>query len=59
MSRTEEIAKLLNVSLEVAEKVHDLMDESGIDYSECEQSEFDDTAHECYEKYKKGDKDEK
>ena len=49
MNRTQEIAKLLNVSTEVAEKVRDAMDDSGIDYSECEQSEFDDTARACYD----------
>lgn len=48
MNRTQEIAKLLNVPIETAEKVRDVMDDSGIDYSECEQSEFDDTARACY-----------
>lgn len=49
MTRTQEIAKLLNVSIKVAEKVRDEMDNSGIDYSECEQAEFDKTARACYE----------
>lgn len=48
MSRMEEIARLLNISLEIAEKVLDEMDMTGIDYSECEQSEFDETARNCY-----------
>ena len=52
MTRTQEIAKLLSVSIEMAEKVRDEMDDSGIDYSECEQSEFDNTARACYEAIK-------
>ncbi len=48
MNRTQEIARLLDVSIEIAEKVRDEMDDSGIDYSECEQAEFDDTARACY-----------
>jgi len=52
MTRTQEIAKLLNVSIEIAEKVRDEMDNSGIDYSECDQAEFDATARACYETIK-------
>jgi len=45
MTRIEEIAKLLNISNEMAEKVLQEMD---IDFSECEQKEFEACARSSY-----------
>ena len=48
LTRTEEIAKLLNISNKDAMKVQREMDCSGIDYSECSQREFDEMAMDAY-----------
>ncbi len=48
LTRTEEIAQLLGVTIEVAEAVREEMDCSGLDYSECTQAEFNACAKESF-----------
>ena len=47
-----DLMMLFRISYDTALKVRDLMDESGIDYSECTQREFNRTARECFKAFK-------
>lgn len=49
LTRTEEIAQLLGVTIEVAEVVREEMDCSRFDYSECTQEEFNACAKASFE----------
>lgn len=49
LTRTEEIAQLLGVTIEVAEAVREEMDCSGLDYSECTQAQFNAQAKASFE----------
>ena len=44
MTRIDEIACILNVTKEIAQRVLDEMDKSEIDYSECTQEQFNQCA---------------
>lgn len=46
---THDIAKLLKVDLETAEKVQYEMECWGLDFSECSKREFNEVARECFE----------
>ena len=48
MKRIQEIAKLLNISEEIAFKVLEQMFLLGIDFSECSNKEFKNTAKEVF-----------
>jgi len=48
MKRHLEIAKLLNISEQLAYDVLDQMFLSGIDFSQCTRKEFNSVAKECY-----------
>lgn len=49
MSVTKEIAKLLHIDADTAERVRHGMDEAGIDYSECSVREFNSAARSAYD----------
>ena len=46
---TYDIAKLLKIDLETAEKVQYEMECWGLDFSECSKREFNQVARECFE----------
>jgi hypothetical protein len=45
---TRVIMKLLGVSEQIASKIQDKMGENGLDFSECDQREFNRAAREAY-----------